>query len=147
MNRVSVYVTMIILTVSVLLSASSVSAVSPGRAVHGVVRDSANDRVDGANVVVSCNGNILNAVTNSIGLYIVQYANLEDCKKHDLVTVSASKGSEAGSNSKDMGNVQININVRMSAVSVPEFGFTTTLLTIVASATAFIFFKKHVHAA
>ncbi len=135
-----------ILTLLLLIFTRVTIAASPGRAVHGVVRDSANKKVAGANVNVSCNGNILNATTNSLGFYNVQFNNTGDCKKDDLVTVSASKDSEAGSNSKNMNRVQININVKMSAVSVPEFDFSTGTLAVAASAGIFAYLKKKRHA-
>ena len=147
MKRFSSLITAFVLTLLICTTAQSVSAISPGRAVHGVIRDSGNDRVAGADVVVSCNGNVVNTTTNGIGFYIIQFANQNDCKKKDLVTTSASKGPEAGSKSKKMGAVQVNINVKMSAVAVPEFGFGTGLMAMVASAGAFTFFKKQRHVA
>ena len=112
--------------------------------VTGAVSNSGNP-VAGANVSVTCNSNVLNAITNVNGVYFVQYSNVQ-CPVGQLVSVNASSGSMAGSNSGTMmagsavGGVQVDVAV-VNVPLVPEFGLMIGAVTSLVSGGLF-FLKR-----
>ncbi len=109
--------------------------------VQGIVRDSNNKKIAGAQVTVTCNSHTKTTQTNRHGSYEVKFAKKE-CHKRDTVTVNASYGGEAGTESKNAHDEELNINLRLAAVSVPEFSAYTGLLALLCSVGTFIFLKN-----
>ena len=113
--------------------------------VTGAVSNSGAPVV-GASVSVTCNSNVLNAITNVNGVYFVQYSNVQ-CPVGQIVNVNASSGSMAGSNSGSMmagsavGGVQVDVAV-VNVPLVPEFGLITGAVTSLVSGGVFLLKRR-----
>ena len=104
--------------------------------------------VNGASVVVSCNGFNESAVSGSAGQYSVSFAS-DECECGDSVYVFASKGSLSGSSmgAVDMCNLtpvpSLELDVAIVNVPlVPEFGVIVGLVTVLGAVGIFFVVRK-----
>jgi|GEM_PF-7050245 hypothetical protein len=115
--------------------------------VSGTVTNNGNPVV-GANVSVSCDGNILTSSTNASGGYVVQYSTIALCPNGATATATATKGGLNGSNSGPVSNVVPNtLNISTVNVSVvPELGALTGVgAAIIGGAAFMVVRRKHLH--
>jgi hypothetical protein len=100
--------------------------------------------VSGANVTVSCDGNVLNDTTNPAGGYVVDYASITLCPDTTTATAIATYGKLSGSDTKPVSQIVVGtLNVAVVPVSlVPELGLITGITATVLSATAFMIVRR-----
>lgn len=117
--------TLIGLVGAVVFPAASTFAATGTTNVFGTVTGGGSP-ISGANVSVECNGNIQTDSTDADGGYLVQYT-LTECPNGETANVSATKGSNSGSNSGKVNKQNSKLNVAMVDVNIalPEMGVVT----------------------
>jgi hypothetical protein len=116
--------------------------------VQGVVSAVDNTPAVGANITAVCNTVTLNTTTNSAGFYLMQYGN-GVCNAGDSIPVTATKGSESGSQNGFMTNfgtigfIKLDVGT-VNVPMVPEFGLITGAIALAASFGSFALFKRKV---
>ncbi len=132
--------------VTILLASLGMASVSDGTLITGKIYNADfTVEIAGANVEVTCNGNVQNAVSLSNGKYSVSY-DKTDCKAGDSLIVSAEKDGQYAiksgvvhenaivNNTWDLGVVNVAI--------VPEFGFFLGMLTMLSAVGIFFVVRK-----
>jgi len=102
--------------------------------------------VDQASVVVLCGNasNEMEATTDALGEYDVEYCDAALCSNHDMVTVTATKDDMTGSNTghvcSDHG--QCPFNVAIVDVTIPEFGLVGAMIVLLAGI-GIVAYRRH----
>lgn len=99
--------------------------------------------VAGANVTVTCAGNVLTDVTDAAGGYEVDYVPANLCPPEATASVNAVLGGLSGSNSGQVGSVTSNLNVALVDVAVvPEMGTILSVGAALSGAGAFMVVRR-----
>lgn len=114
--------------------------------VRGTIEDQAGERVEGANVRVTCshNGseNTLDTTSDAIGRYKVIFT-IAQCDDGDAVRVIAHKDGQSGDETDTIAYGRALVYVVLDqVVSVPEFGLITGLISIAMSGASYLAIKK-----
>lgn len=120
--------------------------------VSGIITDATNGNVpvSGADVTVTCNGNVKATTSDVNGNYQVEY-DPSECDNGDAVTVSATwNGLSGESNDVDwytensqVGCLELIVNVACGDVPlVPEFGLIVGITTVLGALGAFFIVRK-----
>ncbi len=141
---------LLILPVIALLVISSIVAVSAKTIVAGKIYDSPNfetaNAVSGANVDVTCNGNLLTTTSLSDGTYSVAYNSTTDCPNNSNVTVVAEKGGVTSSGTglvHDYTAVIPDIYIGIVNIAlIPEFGLIVGTLTVLSAVGVFFLVRR-----
>ena len=102
-----------------------------------------SDVISGADVTVTCNGEIIETTSLSDGAYSVTYFGTSCVEGADL-TVSGVKGDLYGSKTGEIHSVE-STNWDFSVVNVPlvpEFGLIAGMVTILGAVGMFFFVRK-----
>jgi hypothetical protein len=118
----------------------------PYSGVDGVITDSHNNPINGASVIVTCDGNSLDYTTSSSnpGFYIVDFP-ASSCPTGSTVNVSATKGGASGFSHKKILSTTdpITINAVIVNVSIlPELGALTGAAAAILGAAAFMVIRR-----
>jgi hypothetical protein len=135
-----------------MVSATPVCSTFETTFVSGVITDATNGNalVPGADVTVTCNGVVKNAISDANGGYQVSYTTLE-CPLNSEVSVSASFNTLTGNNEEviwhasdtTIGCLQMIVNVACADVPlVPEFGLIAGLTTVLGALGAFFLVRR-----
>ena len=143
----------VLLTIG-FVSAAPICATVDTTFISGIVTDANNGNVPvaGADVDVTCNGNLLEATSELDGSYSVQF-DAADCPNDETTTlvVSASKDGLTGSNntadwyseSTQVGCLELIVNVACADVPlVPEFGTIIGVLTALGALGTFFVVRR-----
>jgi hypothetical protein len=146
-----------ILAILTVLTVSMASAVAPICAtvettyVSGIITDQSTGLpIEGAEVVIDCNGSIRNATSDANGGYSVQYP-IAECTYGDSVSVSATYDGLTGDSNdvlwytenKIIGCLELIVNVGCVNVPlIPEFGLIVGTLTIAMAITVFFVVRR-----
>lgn len=118
--------------------------------VSGIIKDTGGTPVGGAMVTIICHHggtdhtkfDVSRMVpADEVGFYQVLFP-VTKCTFGDTITVHASKDDMNGSNSGTVSGGDININVAIISVTVPEFGLITGAFALFASAGTFLALKR-----
>jgi hypothetical protein len=120
--------------------------------VSGIVTDATQGdaKVSGADVTVTCNGNVETTTSGPNGNYSVQYAPGK-CDSGDTVSVSANYGSLNGDEQEKVteeidqvvGCLEVIVNVACVDVPlIPEFGIIAGTLTMAMALVVFLVVRK-----
>jgi hypothetical protein len=126
--------------------------------VSGIVYDASQSPVDGANVKVVCENNVLNTLTTTDGSYYVTY-DCDKCSEGFVANVYADKNGQAGSNigtvyhwsnsttEMTFGNVEVVFNQDNNGavvpVTIPEFGFAAAGAVLIGSVVLFAVMRRN----
>jgi hypothetical protein len=98
--------------------------------------------IGGADVTVSCNGNIETTVSAVDGAYGVEFLS-DECTSGDLVVIDAVKGDLVGSENGIVHDFELEVRVAIVNVPmVPEFGFFVGALAILSGVGIFFFVRR-----
>jgi hypothetical protein len=132
----------------IVLVLAMVSGVSAKTLIAGKIYNADfSDTISGANVTITCDGNVRTKESSSDGTYSVTYLETgeDGCDDGDSLTVSAVKGDLYGSQSGTIHNDAFDtwdlaiVNVPL----VPEFGLIAGLTAILGSLGIFFFVRKN----
>lgn len=134
-----------------LILVLSMSLASAGTLIAGKIYDSPDfenaNAVVGANINVSCNGNI--RTTQSLspdGTYSVTYLNSSECPNNSTVTVTASKDGNSNTETglvHDYSAPGLDLYVGVVNIAlIPEFGVIVGALTILGAVGVFFVIRR-----
>jgi hypothetical protein len=113
--------------------------------VSGVISDG-NGPVSGADVTVTCNGNVETATSDANGGYSVQYTG-EECPYNSALTVEANGATSSDATwsrtTNQYGCLEVIINVACVDITVPEFGAVVGVLTVLGALGTFLVVRRH----
>lgn len=146
MKKSALYTVLGLLVISMLGMVSAVSA--PKNVVVGgtIWNSDYTAVVEGAQIIVTCNGYNETATSNSEGNYGVEFDNSQifKCNEGDTVIVIAIKGDLSGIESDVVNDFPLSINLVIIDVPVtPEFGAIMGLMTLLASAGIFFVVRRN----
>ena len=138
------------LSVLLLLVIASIATVSAKTIVAGKIYDSPNfetaNAVSGADITVTCEGNIETTTSLSDGTYSVSYAETADCPDGSSVYVVAEKDGVSNDGYGDVHDYTAVIpDIYIGIVNIaliPEFGFAIGTLTALCAIGIFFFVRK-----
>lgn len=134
-----------------LLLVTTISVVSAQTVVAGKIYDSPNfetaNPVIGANINVTCNGNLKTDVSQIDGTYSVSFNNTaNECPNGNTVTVVAEKNGVTNSETgvvHDYTAIMPDLYVGVVNIAlIPEFGLLIGALTFVSAVAVFFFVRK-----
>ena len=132
------------LAVFLILLVSTIYAQEAVTRVRGNVYNMNNGGagIGGLSVTVNCLGNVQNATTDSNGLYVVDYTQIQ-CPIFMPVSASVTFNGEPQSQTVFVShNNRATIDFYFGAVNVPEFGLVTGMVAAAGSAVAYFGMKK-----
>jgi hypothetical protein len=113
----------------------------PQTDVTGVITKS-GVAVAGANVQVTCMGNVeTDSMTDAAGSYLVVFS-ATDCPSGSTVSVVAEKDGESGTASGTANGLTTKLNVAIVNVSIPEYGLIGAILAGGAGIGAIAFARR-----
>jgi hypothetical protein len=121
----------------------SASAMSPSTMVSGTVK-SGSTALAGANVSVTCNGNVQTDTTDASGGYLVGFA-ASDCPAGSVAHAVATSGSQSGTGSgavKQDGSDKLNVAVADVNVGLPEMGTLVGGVAAIGAGGAFMVTRR-----
>ena len=141
---------LLVLPVIALLVMASIVAVSAKTIIAGKIYDSPNfetaNAVSGANINVTCEGNLLTTISLSDGTYSVSYADTDDCSEGETVTVVAEKDGNTNSGTglvHDYTAVIPDIYLGIVNIAlIPEFGLIVGTLTVLSAIGVFFLVRR-----
>lgn len=136
-------VNLIMVTLTLVLLTSFVFAAEEGTRITGIVYDlNTLTAVEGVNVSIDCNSNVLDTTSNSIGQYTVIYDSSE-CTVGDTFDVSAEKNGLYGSNIGVVHDKENELDLGVANVPmVPEFTTIVGIMTLMAAVGIFFVVRK-----
>jgi len=128
-----------------VLVVSALSIVSASTLIAGTTYNGDfTATIQGADVLVNCDGNERNATSQTNGEYAVTYIDEDDCGFGSNLTIEATKGSLYGfvegdihEDAYDTWDIAVT-NIPM----VPEFGFFVGVLTIMGALGVFFVIRR-----
>jgi hypothetical protein len=120
--------------------------------VTGTITDSDSNAVEGADVEVNCNGNILTDVSKADGTYYVVFDST-DCGYLDSLLIKAEKGGASGSTQENMCDTeQCDFALEITDddndggsadVTIPEFGVIASFVALIGAICIVAYGKKN----
>ncbi|GBE20047.1 MAG TPA: hypothetical protein ENG87_04470 [Candidatus Pacearchaeota archaeon] len=136
------------LIVLALLVISGLALVSAKTLIAGKIYNADfSDTIEGAEVTITCQGDVQNATSLDDGAYSVVYNETEEggCENGASLTVSAVKGELYGSKTGIIHDNAFEGDWDLAIVNVPlvpEFGLIAGALTILSAVSVFFFIRK-----
>lgn len=138
-----------VISVGIIFLLVMVSVVSARTLINGKIYNSEyTNIIEGANVEVTCNGNLKTTTSADDGSYAVDYDEIDrgdgSCNNGDDLNVYAYKGGLSGSNSGIIHDDYI-MDWDLAIVNVPlvpEFGVFVGALTILSAIGVFFFIRR-----
>jgi hypothetical protein len=130
---ISLFSFSVLLAVATFSPASAFAATPTITNVTGVVKDGNGNPLSGVTVTATCNGISHSTASVANGSYQILFSEADNCVVPNTVTITGTKGSNAGGGSaqvhlqKNLGTVDLDFSVVNFAV--PEY---TTMLAFVA---------------
>ncbi len=140
----SVFMIVVIMSFSVSASTSYIDLSNiKDTVVGGVIYSSGSfTTVPGANVAITCEGVTKETVSDSIGVYSVQFTPFQ-CSLNDVVTVIAKKGDLSGVKTAPVNDYGLTVNLAIVNVPMtPEFGFFFGTLTLISAVGIFFVVRR-----
>ena len=138
------YIFGLLLSLSIFLAAGTVHAQSGTTRVRGNIYDYNNggQGIGGLNVTVVCNSISKGAITNSFGLYVVDYTASE-CPAFTPVSATVTFNSQTQSQTVFVsGGNTATIDFYYGSVSVPEFGMIPGIVAAVGSGLGYLGLRR-----
>ena len=129
---------------------SVVGTISAATVISGKIYDSPNfetaSGVDGANINVTCDSNVLYTTSLRDGTYSVTYNVTDDCPDGSTVTVWAEKGGVTNSATGEVHDYtavveDLYIGV-VNIALIPEFGAMVGILTVLSAVGVFFVIRR-----
>jgi hypothetical protein len=141
MNKV---ITSLILGMFLVLAVTASVSADTSFIAGKIYNSGYTDVISGADVTVTCNGEIVTTESLSDGAYSVTYFGT-NCIEGSTLTVSAVKGDLYGSKTGDIHSIG-STNWDFAVVNVPlvpEFGLIAGMVTILGALGMFFFVRKN----
>ena len=137
-----VLITTIVSVVALLAFPLSASALPAETDVTGTVTLSGSP-VDHAKVTVVCDSKQRVDFTDASGVYLVSFP-AKDCPAGSPVNVTATKGSDSGTNNGTANKITTKLNLALVDVTIPlpEMGLLTGAAAAVAAGVAFLVIRR-----
>ena len=135
---------LLLIAAFVVVSAFPILAQESNTRVRGNVynMNAGGQGIGGLTVTVTCNGIVKTGVTDSFGLYVVDYAQ-EECGRFTRVTSQVTFNGEPQSQTVFVShNFRATLDFYYGSTSVPEFGAITGIVTAVGSGLAYLGLKR-----